>query len=66
MSMQFYVVIFYSFSSRIQIRILNADPDTGRKRNADPCGSGLTALLNTKIHNYVLSFIQIIFARANN
>ena len=29
---------------QIRIHILNADPDPGGKMNADPCGSGSTAL----------------------
>ena len=38
---RFYLTIFPSW---IRIRILNADPDPGVKMNANPCGSGSTAL----------------------
>ena len=38
---QFFPKIFPSW---IRIRILNADPDPGGTMNADPCGSGSTAL----------------------
>ena len=34
-----------NFPSWIRIRIMNAAPDPGGKMNADPCGSGSTALV---------------------
>ena len=41
----FFLFLFENFPSWIRIRILKADPDPGGKMNADPCGSGSTALL---------------------
>ena len=50
----FFCFYLKNFPSWIRIRILNADPDPGGKMNADPSGSGSTALL---FHYYVqLSF----------
>ena len=39
---------FYLKKNISRIRTLNADPDLGEKMNADPCGSGSTALLKAK------------------
>ena len=43
----FFCFYLINFSSRIRIHILKADPDSGEKMNADPYGSGSTALVFT-------------------
>ena len=41
----FFCLYLKKFSSWIRILNADRDPDLGEKMNADPCGSGSTALL---------------------
>ena len=42
---KFFCGYFSNFPSSTRIRIQFADPDPGEEMNADPCGSGSTALI---------------------
>ena len=57
--------VFYLKNFPSWIRILNAGPDPGDKMNADPCGSGSTALIRIRVSKFLGSEFALIWIRNN-